>query len=311
MTQLDLRGAGVTAGAGPPAGTAKRSRRRRWRRGLTAWLFMLPLITVNVLVVAWPSIQTVYYSLTDWSGLGPAKFIGLGNYRHAFGDPDFRNALLHNVEWLGLFLVVPGVLGLLGAYLLSQIKRGQMLFRVIYFIPYVIASVVNAAVWKNLLSPVGGIGPHIGTDYAFFGSTASSLLSVNFVVDWHWWGFLAVIFLAAMQGVEPQLYDAAKMDGASRWQQYRYVTLPGIRPTLIFLALMTIIWSLKAFDYIYIITNGGPAGSSDVVSTLMYRDAFTNYQAGYAAALGLSMAFLTVIVLAVYSILRRRKGWES
>jgi raffinose/stachyose/melibiose transport system permease protein len=120
-----------------------------------------------------------------------------------------------------------------------------------------------------------------------------------------------VIFLAAMQSVDPELYDAAKVDGASRWQQYRHITLPGIRPTLVFLVLMTIIWSLKAFDYIYIMTNGGPAGSSDVVSTLMYRDAFTNYKAGYAASLGLSMAFLTAIVLAVYSVIRRRRGWES
>jgi raffinose/stachyose/melibiose transport system permease protein len=114
-----------------------------------------------------------------------------------------------------------------------------------------------------------------------------------------------------MQGVDPQLYDAAKMDGASRWQQYRHVTLPGIRPTLVFLVLMTIIWSLKAFDYIYILTQGGPAGSSDVVTTDMYREAFTNYRAGYAASLGLSMAFITALVLAVYSVLRKRRGWES
>jgi raffinose/stachyose/melibiose transport system permease protein len=272
---------------------------------------MLPLIAVNGLVVLWPSVQTVYYSMTDWSGLGVAKFIGLDNYRKAFDDPDFRSAVLHNVEWLGLFLVVPGILALVGSYVLSQIRRGQMVFRVIFFIPYVIASVVNAAVWKNLLSPTSGIGHQLGTDFAFFGDTSTSLLSVNFVADWHWWGFLAVIFLAAMQSVDPQLYDAAKMDGASRWQQYRYVTLPGIRPTLVFLVLMTVIWSLKAFDYIYIITQGGPAGSSDVVSTVMYRDAFTNYQAGYAASLGLSMAFLTAVVLAVYALIRRRKGWES
>jgi raffinose/stachyose/melibiose transport system permease protein len=300
------------ARAEPPAAPpAPARRRRRWRRGAAAWLFMLPLLVVNVLVVLGPSLATVYYSLTNWTGIGAAKFIGLANYRHAFGDPQFRSAMLHNLEWLGLFLVVPGALGLLGSYLLSQIRRFQILFRIIFFIPYVIASVVNASVWKNLLSPTSGIGHHLGTDFAFFGDTSSSLLSVNFVVDWHWWGFLAVIFLAAMQGVDPQLYDAAKLDGASRWQQYLHITLPSIRPTLVFLALMTVIWSLKAFDYIYIITQGGPAGSSEVVSTLMYKDAFTNYQAGYAASLGLSMAFVTALVLAVYQVLRRRRGWES
>jgi raffinose/stachyose/melibiose transport system permease protein len=266
---------------------------------------------VNLVVVIGPSVATIYYSLTNWTGLGPADYIGLGNYRKAFGDSEFQQALLHNAEWLGLFLVVPTALGLLGSYLLSQIRRYQILFRTIFFIPYVVASVVNAAVWKNLLSPTTGVGSHVGVHTAFFGNTATSLLSVNFVVDWHWWGFLAVIFLAAMQAVDPELYDAARVDGAGRWQQYRHVTLPAIRPTLVFLGLMTIIWSLKAFDYIFIITKGGPAGSSEVVSTLMYRDAFNDYQAGYAASLGLSMAFATAIVLACYQLLRRRRGWES
>ena len=94
-----------------------------------------------------------------------------------------------------------------------------------------------------------------------------------------------VIFFAAMQGVDPQLYDAAKVDGANGWQQFRSVTLPGIRPTAIFVVLMTVIWTLKAFDYIFIMTQGGPAGSSEVVSTLMYKQAFNEYSAGYAAAL--------------------------
>jgi raffinose/stachyose/melibiose transport system permease protein len=307
VTRVEVRKA-VAAAELP---RAVRRPRRRWRRGLVAWAFMAPLIVMNLLVIVGPSIATMYYSLTDWSGLGPAQYIGFENYRRAFSDPEFRQALLHNLEWLALFLTVPGILGLLGAFLLSQIRRGQILFRTIYFIPYVVASVINAAVWKNLLSPTNGIGAQLGTDHAFFGDPATALLSVNFVVDWHWWGFLAVIFLAAMQGVDPELYEAAKLDGANRWQQYRYVTLPGIRPTLVFLALMTVIWSLKAFDYIFIITKGGPAGASEVVSTLMYKEAFNKYEAGYAASLGLSMAFVTALVLAVYEVIRRRRQWET
>jgi raffinose/stachyose/melibiose transport system permease protein len=309
VTQVDIRSQAVALPR--VARATSRRPRRRWRRGLAAWAFMVPLVVMNLLVIVGPSIATVYYSLTNWTGLGPARFIGLDNYTKAFNDPQFREALLHNLEWLGLFLTVPGILGLLGAFLLSQIRRFQILFRTIYFIPYVIASVVNAAVWKNLLSPTSGIGHQLGTDHAFFGDPSTALLSVNFVVDWHWWGFLAVIFLGAMQGVDPELYDAAKLDGANRWQQYRYVTLPGIRPTLVFVGLMTVIWSLKAFDYIYIITKGGPAGASEVVSTLMYKDAFTEYEAGYAAALGLSTAFFTAIVLAVYQVVRRRRQWED
>jgi raffinose/stachyose/melibiose transport system permease protein len=185
-----------------------------------------------------------------------------------------------------------------------------MVYRTLFFIPYVTASVINAAIWKMLLSPDSGIAHQIGFDQAWLGDPRTSLYAVNFVVDWHWWGFLAVIFFAAMQGVDPQLYEAARIDGANRWQQFRSVTLPGIRPTMIFIVLMTVIWSLKAFDYIYIMTHGGPANSSDVISTLMYDQAFNQYSAGYAAALGLSMTVIIGIVLAIYQLIRKR-GWEE
>jgi len=299
----------VTATAAP-AKAGSGARRARRRAAVVGWAFLAPLLLLNLVVVAGPSVATVYYSFTDWSGLGPASFIGLDNYVEAFGDAKVHEALLHNLIWFVLFLSVPMAMGLLGAYLLSQVKRFQMLFRALYFIPYVVASVVNAAVWKMLLSPTSGIGHQLGIDQSWLGDPATSLLSVNFVVDWHWWGFLAVIFLSAMQGVDPALYDAAKVDGASNWQQYRHITLPGIRPTMVFIVLMTVIWSLKAFDYIFIMTQGGPAGSSEVVSTLMYKQAFNEYEAGYAAALGLSMTLVTAVILAVYQWMRR-KGWED
>lgn len=308
---------GVSWRRGGATGHGRARRRAGRRRRRQAFLFLVPLLGLNLAVVVGPSIATVWYSFTDWSGLGPATWVGLDNYVRAFGDPLVREALLHNLIWFVLFLTVPMALGLLGAYLLSQVRRFQMLFRSLYFIPYVVASVVNASVWKNLLSPTNGIGHELGElgvpwvgDVAFLGDTSTSLLSVNFVVNWHFWGFVAVIFLAAMQGVDPELYDAAKVDGASRWQQFRAVTIPGIRPTLIFLVLMTVIWTLKAFDYIYIMTQGGPAGSSEVVSTYMYKVAFNQFEAGYAASLGLSMAFVTAIILGVYQVLRKR-GWEA
>jgi len=171
--------------------------------------------------------------------------------------------------------------------------------------------------WTALMSPTNGIGhvlgeigvPWIG-DVALLGNTDTSLYAVNFVVNWHFWGFLAVIFLAAMQGVDVDLYNAAKVDGANRWRQFLHVTLPGIRPTLVFLGLMTAIWTLKAFDYIWIMTEGGPANSSEVIATYMYKTALQQYDAGYAASLGLSMAFMTVIILAIRQIVQRR-GWDT
>ena len=299
---------------GARSGPARRAARRR---GLIAWLFLVPLLGLNVWIVIGPAIATVYYSFTDWTGIGPAEWIGFENYERILNDSRLHDALIHNVIWLVLFLTIPCALALLGAYVLSQVKKYQMLFRALYFIPYVVASVVNAFLWTALMSPTNGIGhvlgemgvPWIG-DVALLGNTDTSLYAVNFVVNWHFWGFLAVIFLAAMQNVDPELYDAAKVDGASRWQQFTHVTLPGIRPTVIFLALMSAIWTLKAFDYVWIMTGGGPANSSEVIATYMYKTALLNYEAGYAATLGLSMAFMTIIVLAFYQVIRRR-GWES
>ncbi|WP_433616391.1 carbohydrate ABC transporter permease [Dactylosporangium sp. CA-139114] len=298
----------MTTLSAPAPGPTRR--RAVWRRALVGWAFLAPLLVLNVLVVLGPSIATVYYSFTDWSGIGPANLIGLDNYTRAFTDPAVHEALLHNAIWFVLFLSVPMALGMLGAHLINQVRRFRMVFRTLFFIPYVTASVINAAIWKMLLSPNSGIAAQLGFDQAWLGDPATSLYAVNFVVDWHWWGFLAVIFFAAMQNVDVQLYEAAKLDGAGRWQQFKSVTLPGIRPTLVFIVLMTVIWSLKAFDYIFIMTHGGPANSSDVVSTLMYDQAFNQYSAGYAAALGLSMTAVTGLVLAAYAWLRR-KGWEE
>jgi raffinose/stachyose/melibiose transport system permease protein len=292
-----------------PASSAPRPRGDR-RASLIGWAFLAPLLLLNVVVVLGPSLATVYYSFTDWTGVGDAHWIGLANYTRAIRDPAVHQALVHNVIWFVLFLSVPLALGMLAAHLVNQVRRFQTLYRVLFFVPYVTASVVNAAIWKMLLSPVSGIGHLLGTDFAWLGETSTSLYAVNVVVDWHWWGFLAVIFFAAMQGVDPTLYEAARLDGANTWRQFLHVTLPGIRPTMVFIVLMTIIWSLKAFDYIFIMTHGGPANSSEVVSTLMYSEAFSQFSAGYAAALGMSMTAVVAVVLVVYRVVQR-KGWEE
>jgi raffinose/stachyose/melibiose transport system permease protein len=288
----------------------------RRRRRMMAWVFMIPLVVVNVLVILGPSVATIYYSFTEWSGLGPAEFVGLQNYRDILSDGDFYIAMWHNVLWTVIFLTVPISMGLLGAFLLSQITRFQMFFRVAYFIPYVVASVVNAALWQNILDPDRGIGSSLASigipfldGVSFFGSERLALPSVAFVNNWAWWGFIVLLFLTALQSVDAQLYEAAKIDGAGRWQQFLNVTLPGIRPTLVFVVLLTIINSLLVFDYVYIITRGGPAGASEVVGTLMYKEAFERFEAGYAAAMGLGLSFISGLIVLVFIFLRRR-GWE-
>lgn len=301
----------VTQRAVPRVGSPARS--RRWRRllrdnSVKGWLFMLPLIAINATVILWPSLSAVYYSMTDWTGIGGARFIGLDNYVQLFSDPDFGNALWHNILWTIFFLVVPMAMGLFGAYALSRVRRLTLLFRVAFFIPYVVASVVSASIWRNLLSPDAGFGKILGVN--FLGDGHWALGSVAFVNNWAWWGFLVVVFLASMQGINPTLYEAASLDGATPGRQFFAITLPSIRPTFMFLGLMTIIWSFLSFDYVYILTQGGPAGSTEVLSTLLYRDAFTDLRAGYASAIGVVMALISGVVVAAYLWIRRTRDWE-
>ena len=302
--------------AAPPITRRYRtSARTRLWRGLKPWLFLFPLLFLNVLVVLGPSLGSVYFAFTDWSGIGAAKFTGLANFRRLFADPVFWRAFGNNVIWTSMFLTVPICMGLLGAALLAPVRRGQVFFRTVYFIPYVIAAVINAQIWSNILNPSLGIGAqlaHLGfkwADIKFFGDARVVLYAIAFVDNWHWWGFLVVLYLAAMQSVDFQLYEAARLEGASRWQEFWHVTLPGIRPTLVFTLLITVIFSFLVFDYVYILTQGGPANASEVLSTMSYKSAFARFEAGYAAAIGVTTSFICLIFGLIF-ILLRRLGWE-
>jgi len=206
-------------------------------------------------------------------------------------------------------------MALVAASLLAPIKRGALFFRMSLFLPYVLPSVITAFIWNTLMNPDRGVVGQLndwgvrGFNHAFLGQPSTVLPAIAFIDNWHWWGFLMVLFLAAMQNVPADLYEAARLDGASRWQEFRDVTLPGIRPTFVFMILMTSIWSFLTFDYIWILTNGGPAGASEVLSVLVQKHAFLRFEAGYASAIGVTMSFFVGIIIGIFLLLRKR-GWD-
>jgi raffinose/stachyose/melibiose transport system permease protein len=296
-----------------PAAQPTRRKRRLSRKVVTAWLFVLPILLLFLVVVIGPSFAAVYYSFTDWSGIGPAEWVGLENFRKLlFQDTSFRKAFTNNVIWMAIFLTVPVAMALLAAAVLAPVKRGGMLFRAAIFVPYILPTVIVAQTWRNLLSPTQGVGAALadagiaGLDTAFLGQSSTALYAIAFVNNWQWWGFLMVLFLAAMQNISRELYEAARIDGATRWDEFRHITIPGIKPTLVFMLLMTAIWSFLIFDYVYILTQGGPAGASEVLGTLLYKNAFNRFEAGYASALGLTMSFFAGVIICIYIALRRR-----
>jgi ABC-type sugar transport system permease subunit len=293
--------------------TRMRTRSMRRKRSVTALLFMVPFLAVNAIVILGPSVATVYYSFTKWSGLGTPSWVGLRNYRDMLTSSEFWAAATHNLVWTVIFLGFSLTLGVTGAVLLAQVRRGRLALRLLYFLPYTIASVVTASIWQNIYDPDRGVGrflSHIGIgNVAVLGDERYALPAVSFINVWAFWGFIVVVCMAALQSVDPSLYEAARIDGASRWQQFRHVTLPGIRPTLAFLIVITIMFSLLVFDYVWITTQGGPAGATEVVGTLLYKEAFERFDAGYAAALGVSSTAVCGLVGLLYVALRRR-GWE-
>ncbi len=271
----------------------------------SGWWFLAPMVAVNALVVIGPCVATVVYSFTNWTGAGPVHFVGLSNYEALVTSAEFRSALVHNLEWTAVFLTVPVALGLLAAFAIDQVPWGKRFFRTAYFVPYIISPVVNAALWSQIYADHFGISAlH---SISPLGDPTLALWSVAFTNVWAWWGFLAVIFHSAMQGIPKERYEAAELDGAGVLARAKHISLPGIRPTVVFMLLMTVIWSMVVFTYVFIMTSGGPAGASQVVATLLYQDAFASQQVGWAAAMGVVLLLVAAVISGAY-VLANRKG---
>ena len=273
-------------------------------RNVVPWLFILPILLLHFFIVGFSSVSAFYYSLTEWSGIKKPKFIGLENYVNLFNDLDYYNAFINNIIWLIFFLIVPFILALYVASILSKVKKFSITYRTLLFLPYVLPSVVVSFLWRNLLNPKSGI-----FENAYLGMSETALITIAFIDCWRFWGFLLILFITAMQSIPKDLYESAKIDGANAFQEFIHVTLPGIRPVVAFMIMMVSIWSFLAFDYIWILTQGGPAGSSDVMATSLFRDAFARFDAGYAAAKGMTLTFIAGCIVAIFFVLRKI-GWE-
>ncbi len=257
------------------------------KRHVVPYLFILPAFIIHACIVTGPALSTLVMSLFDWNGMGNARFIGLENFKEIFHDPIVKLSVIHNIQWLLIFITVPLILGFIVAILVSQMRRTQMFFRTIYFIPYVISAAVAGKIWTAYMNPYYGVNSVLDklgfdkiADMLWLGDPDIALFSVAFVDNWHWWGFIMVLFLGALQQVDPTLYEAARVDGANRFQELLHVSIPGIRQTIAFVLIMTIMWSFLTFDYVYIMTNGGPANATEIMSTYIYKNAFVKATAG-------------------------------
>jgi raffinose/stachyose/melibiose transport system permease protein len=278
---------------------------RKDRSRLTRLLFLAPALIVSLSVVFVPLVVTVVLAFTNWNGFSFPAFIGFGNFQYIVSEPRFWVAVRNNLVWTSLYVTLPMVGGLLAAMMLLTIRRGRVFFQVVFFLPVTIATVVLAQVWKGMVySPTTGllgwlqqIGIPISNPLA---SPATSLFGVLFVDMWHWWGYLCVIYLAALRQVDRSLVEAAFVDGATRVQIFVKILLPLISPTIFFMLLMTIIWSFRVFDWIFIMTEGGPGFSSEVLGTLAYKSAFQQFAVGQASAYSVAMSLVGLVAIVIY-----------
>lgn len=275
-------------------------------------LYVVPTLLINFAIILVPALLTIGLAFFRWDGISAPVFIGLDNFRDLWTDRVFWTALTNNLIWTAIFLTVPIAIGLLAATLMLVVRRGTTFFQVIYFLPVVIATAITARIWQGMIySPVTGINgllQRYGIDVPNpLAETSLALYGIAVVDLWHWWGFLCVIFFAALRQVPQDQLEVARIEGASVWQMMRYVLLPGIRPTIILMMIMTVIWSFLVFDFVYILTQGGPAFSSEVLSTLAYRSAFYDLAVGKAAAVSVVISLFGLAATVLYLRLQAKE----
>jgi raffinose/stachyose/melibiose transport system permease protein len=275
-------------------------------------LYVVPTLVINFAIILIPALLTIALAFFSWDGISVPQFIGLGNFQALAADEVFWTALTNNCIWTVIFLIVPIAMGLLAATMLLVARRGSTFFQVVYFLPVVIATAISARVWQGMIySPVTGVfGLLAHTGFSVqnpLAGTSTALFGVATVDLWHWWGFLCVIFFAAMRQVPAEQIEAARLEGANMAQMMWYVLLPAIRPTITLMTIMTVIWSFLVFDFVYILTQGGPAFSSEVLSTMAYRNAFYDLNVGQAAAVAMVISLFGLVATFFYVRVQTRE----
>lgn len=283
----------------------------RRRHYLTALAYIFPAFVIYARFFLWPAGQLLWLSLHEWDGLSPRQFVGLQNYQSLLGDELFWLSFRHNVLWMLGAMVVPVIVGLLLAVLLSRTSlHGKVLFRTIYFLPQVLSSITVAIIWGWIYNPsygalnqaleVMGLG---FLQHGWLGDRNLALGALFIAWSWVHYGFTMVIFIAALENIDEVYFEAAKVDGASRWQQFRHVLLPFIRGPLTTVIVVTAIFSFQVFDLVFVLTNGGPGRASLVLPLYMLNNAFRFHEVGYGAtiavALGLFVLLFSVVLLQV------------
>lgn len=279
-------------------------------------LFMLPAFLIFTLFIMIPMAGSFYFSLTDWDGLNPSfHFIGIKNYEKLIHDSEVWIALKNTVVFALLVTILQNVLSLLLAILVDGSSWIMRFLRVFYLVPALLSALAIGFIWSYLYNPVFGI-INAGLESIGLGQWAQdwlgnpkwSMYSVVFTNIWQWTGLSIVIYLAGLQAISADLYEAGDIDGVSRWQRFTKITFPLIAPAFTVNILISIIGSMKVFDLIFVMTKGGPGTATESLSILLYKKAFNFNEMGYGTSIAIVM-FVIILLISVFQ-LRILRGRE-
>jgi raffinose/stachyose/melibiose transport system permease protein len=291
-------------------------------RRITPWLFLAPGLAVFGAAVLLPMLLTVGYSFTEWNGFGPMTWVGLDNYTAAIGDKLFRDSFVHVVIYIAATIVLEVGVGLALAGLITMRGAG-MWFRVAIFVPVMLPMVAIAVLWRFVYNPdfglINGALEAFGLDdftRIWLGDPQTALLAISVVSGWVYAGFYMVIFYAAFRQIDEEIVEAARLDGAGEWALFRRVKVPMIRGATGVAILLCVTGGFQGFDLFFVLTNGGPYGSTEIPTTLLVKTVFRNADVGYGSAMAVLLTGLVVGIGLIYMRgqgrgLRRRRTAEA
>jgi raffinose/stachyose/melibiose transport system permease protein len=290
-----------------------------YRNKLAIIIFIAPAMLLFTAVLLVPICQAVYYSLCDWNALTGAKFIGLKNFEKLFTDDNTMKIAVKNSLFFMLFSAISQqVIGLVLAGLLTNIKRGRNLFKNIYYLPAVLSSAALGLLWSFLFNPKMGINQILasfGVDGPLWlmdtkGYIVLPMWMIALVALWQYVGTTMMLYMAQISGISQSLYEASYIDGANRLKSFRHVTLPLIKPMVATSLSLNCIGSLKFFDLVYNMTQGGPNHRTDVLATHLYYQGFQYFKYGYASAIGVVLLIMCLIVTFIINRCFKSENYE-
>ena len=289
------------------------TRRRPESHGLlTALIFLPPALALFTVFIVLPIGEAAWYSFFNWNGMGELdKFIGLRNYAQVLGHAVFQRAFLNNLLIILVSLAIQLPLALAMAILVADRLAGAVAFRMIFFLPYILADVAAGLIWRFMFDgdfgPVSHLAQWFGFEPVFLLADRNlAITTILTVVVWKYFGFHMMLYVAGLQTIDRNLYEAAAIDGATAWQRFRYVTVPQLAPMIRLSIFFSLVGALQLFDLIVPLTNGGPLNSTHTMVSFLYTFGVGRMRVGFGSAVGVILFILCVVVAFGYKRLFMR-----